>query len=233
MSKVCLGKSQRKSITKDEGYGEAHRQNALSPVSGGGGRSRPCAVTCREWIVIQVCYGRWEVSAFSTKAVAEDGWEFLLRVALYNRCVGAKLQGWGRFFLQYRCLTVIRGTLISCIAFLTMKGNASLLLNARKGGAVAFPKSQCPSALGNPRAAVSSQSDQQNWARVLTPRDSNSNDYFENNLIVYCILFLLWGSNVTVKVSLYPIYLLIFASTLYPCTNTYINCSFKPTESVP
>lgn len=36
MSKVCLGKSQRKSITKDEGYGEAHRQNTLSPVSGGG-----------------------------------------------------------------------------------------------------------------------------------------------------------------------------------------------------
>lgn len=72
-----------------------------------------------------------------------------------------------------------------------MKGNASLLLNVRKGGAVAFPKSQCPSALGNPRAAVSSQPDQQNWARVLTPRDSNSNDYFENNLIVYCILFLL------------------------------------------
>lgn len=56
---------------------------------------------------------------------------------------------------------------------------------------MAFPKSQRPSALGNPRAAVSSQPDQQNWARVLTPRDSNSNDYFENNVIVYCILFLL------------------------------------------
>lgn len=48
---------------------------------------------------------------------------------------------------------------------------------------MAFPKLQCPS------AAVPSQPDQQSWARVLILSDSNSNDFFENNLIVYCILF--------------------------------------------
>lgn len=91
--------------------------------------------------------------------------------------------------MQYQHLTLIGGTLISCTAFLTTKGNASLTLNAGKGGAVAFSKSQCPSALGNPSAAVSAQPDQQSWVRVLTPSDSSSNDCFENDLIVYCILF--------------------------------------------